>query len=406
MSILDTRRGQEWLAQFDPLDIDAAIRLVTALELVPSREIEAALLHLLEGLATRLTLPIALFAARELGVGELRQLPGHHYLGSVDNKSFHPPAVGPGHDVGSEGRIAQLIGNLRVRNRVFLDHPSLTQMAKRKVRHIVLVDDFIASGKRISSFLAHLYEHPTVKSWVSLKYVAFSAVAYSATEAGSKRLQRCRPPLHVEFHRGCPTFDRQRWSDAERRAVSGICHKYAERVHVVDRPHALGYRNSQALMVLEYNCPNNVPAIVWSRSPRWSPLFPRRMIPTDLLPEFMAPSEYQSISARLVRLGQHRLSQNPDLIGFGDTARKLVLFLSAVSRRFRRYVHLSTVTGLSVSECRSLRTQCLQWGLISSENVLTEAGRTELARLRSKGPLFPPVDSSDEPYYPQSLRRP
>jgi hypothetical protein len=209
----------------------------------------------------------------------------------------------------------------------------------------------------------------------------------------------------VEFHRGCPTFDRQRWSDAERRAVSAICHKYAERVHPGDRRHALGYGNSQALIVLEYNCPNNVPAIIWSRSPRWSPLFPGRMVPSDLLPEFMAPSEYQSISARLARLGQNRLSQNPNLAGFDDTARKLVLFLSAVSRRFRRYIHLSMVTGLSVSECRVLRTQCLRWGLISSENVLTEAGRAELARLRSRRSPLPVVDSSDEPYYPKSLRR-
>jgi hypothetical protein len=127
---------------------------------------------------------------------------------------------------------------------------------------------------------------------------------------------------------------------------------------------------------------------------------------TDLLPEFMAPSEYQSISARLARLGQHRLSQIPDLASFDDTARKLVLFLGAVSRRFRRYIHLSIVTGLSVGECQILRAQCLQWGLISSDNVLTEAGRTELARLRNKRPPLPMVDRADEPYYPKSLRRP
>lgn len=405
MSILETQRGQDWLAQFDPLDLDAGIRLVTSLQLVSSHEIESGLLHLLEILATRVTLPIALFAAREVRVTELNQLPGRHYFGTIDDKAFHPPAVGPGHDVGSEGRAAQLIGNLGVRNRVFLDHPSLAQMAKRNVRHIVLVDDFVASGRRIASFLAHLYDHPTVKSWVSLKYLTFHAITYTATESGLKRLQRCRPPITVEFHQGCPTFDRQRWSDAERRATSAICHKYAERVHVADRRHALGYRNSQVLMVFEYSCPNNVPAIIWSRSPGWTPLFPRRMVPADLLPEFTTPSEYESISARLARLGQHRLSQNPDIAGFDDTARKLMLFLSAVSRRFRRYVHLSIVTGLSVNECQILRTQCLQWGLISSENVLTEAGRIELARLRIKRSAHPAVDTVDEPYYPTSLRR-
>jgi len=405
MSILETPRGKKWLAQFDPLDLDAAVRLVTSLELVSGREIEEGLLLLLESLAARLTRPIALFATRELRKAELNKLPSRHYLGSIDDKKFHPTAVGPGHDVGSEGRTAQLIGNIGVCNRIFLDHPSLEQMAKRNVRHIVLLDDFIASGKRTASFLSHFYEHPTIKSWVSLKYVTFHAVAYSVAEPGLKRLRRTRPAVNLEFHRGCPTFHRQRWSNDERKAVSAICRKYAENLRAQDRRHPLGYRNSQALMVSEYGCPNNVPAIIWSRSPRWAALFPAATIPIDLRPEFELASEYQSISARLTRLGQRRLSQNPALATFDDTARKLVVFLSAVSRRFRRYMHLSIVTGLSVEECKSFRAQCLEWGLISSSNVLTDAGRAELARLRQNQPPFPAVDRRDEPYYPKSLRR-
>jgi hypothetical protein len=163
VSLLESERGIRWLDQFTSTERGAAIELADSLDLVSHQQFETGLETTLARLVSDLGAgEYAAFAVRELRPAELIDLPGGNYLGSLDDKKFRPRAVGPG-GVGSEGRIAQLIRNL-ARQHIVLDHPSIRAMTTRKIRHIILVDDFIGSGDRVATFLSHICKHPTIRS--------------------------------------------------------------------------------------------------------------------------------------------------------------------------------------------------------------------------------------------------
>lgn len=426
ISLIDTTRGKHWLNNFvHPAERDIASRLLSALELISNQLLEAGVRTVIEELAAKRIhkRPLALFAAREISTGELETLPGHNYFGClckdeghlcaadssscIKKRKYKPRAVGPGSNIGSEGRIAQLIGNLAEDRTRFLDHPSLDEMAQRRVDHIVIVDDFSGSGSRIAGFIDHIYAHRTIKSWISSRSVNLFAIAFSATASAQRRIEGLRPKTTLLMHRSCPTFIDVGWDAGEQAEVTQLCKSIGKLVHA--EPWALGYNDTKSLMVFEYGCPNNVPAMLWKSRGAYHAIFPRRQIPLDLLPAFAAPSKADNTNARLRRLRQPNLAKVAQLLQ--RDALSTTLFLAVVAKRARRsvrfYENVSVFSGLSIAECRLLRAKCLEWKLIDHRNHLTEAGYAALARLRKENQIQSrEFDKTLRPYYPKALKGP
>lgn len=401
--LLETERGKRWLSQFSEIDRPTAIRIAISLELVSRSAFEIGLRSALEKVAISAGGLVALFAAREITDQEKVS----HYLGPFKSKrkTFRPIPVAGQNDVGSEGELAHTIGNLAAEDRRYLDHPSLAVMAKKKVRHIVLLDDYLGTGGRVRKFIDHLYEHPTIKSWVSYRLVTFHIVSYGATASALAYIKSEKPLISAHPFRVGPTFDDRGWSLAEKREVIDLCERYGK-ISGNSR-FSLGYDQSQALLVFEYGCPNNVPSILWSEKGTYVSLFPRRSIPQDLLVAFARRPERHLAVQALERLGQLRLSKAAQIMKYD--ALTTVLFLAAISKRARRSVrvieNVSVFTGLSIEECNELRSRCLKTRLIDASNRLTEAGRQELERLRRLQPRKG-FDGLTLSYYPRALKGP
>ena len=219
MSLLDTKSGTDWLAQFEEEDQRIAALLVNSLQLVSRDEFETRIMELVEDTMSKEENPIALDRIRETDNGEQ-----YFPLASKWNK---PVAIRAGHEVGSEGRLANIITNLSRRHGTkCLNHPSLSILKKRRCHTIVLMDDFSGTGERVGEFIKSFYDHPTIKSWYSYKVINIHVVCYAAsnqTEAVLKSTLRRTPTLH-HLHR--PTSGQSRWSAADFESISWLCRKY------------------------------------------------------------------------------------------------------------------------------------------------------------------------------------
>ena len=65
--------------------------------------------------------------------------------------------------------------------------------------------------------------------------------------------------------------------------VREFCYKYGINLfrkydykNKIDKPHPLGFLNSQSLIIFAHSVPNNTVPIIWSQKNKWHPLFPRQ----------------------------------------------------------------------------------------------------------------------------------
>lgn len=400
--LLYTERGKAWLAQFGAADQEAVRKLVISLTLVSHSEFERVTQHALENASAESEYPIGFFAVREVD-------PARSYFDQfVDPDSGKVNALVSGSDHGSEARAASVVRNYcKTMPDRLLNHPALDEMREMKCRTVVLVDDFIGSGKRTSEFIGALWTDPTFVSWLSLHYVRIVVVAYSGTEKGIKRVERHKSKPAIVIERDCPNINVMPWRQSLRGAVVDVCKRYARRTsknQLWD-----GFGHELTTLVFEHGCPNNVPAIFWApktaKKP-WTPLFPHRVIMAGEKSVFPAEIVRGDALVTLLDIGQKKLASSGQLTRRGESGELILLVLALLAKGQRRQGTLSFATGLNRHTCAQIMQRCVNWGFLTPSFRLTDRGRAELAAAREQGKVYAGVlDRGDANYFPQQLRR-
>ncbi|CAM5208205.1 hypothetical protein OURE66S_03576 [Oligella ureolytica] len=229
-SLIDSERGQSWLAQFPMGDSSLAKELLDSFLLVSRDDFNDHLRKLILDRAASVDGVVALYAEREI----------RHHLG-VPNKLFKearrkirraegsagPPAIKPikAYDpsVGSEGIVARLITDLcREFPKKFSNHPGPEQIRRKKVRAFWVVTDLVGSGRRTYAYLQAAWLVRSVRSWWSGHFLEFAVIAYASTEQGEQLLRShsCRPNVfHVTL---CPTI-RNSFSERKMQIMRRLC---------------------------------------------------------------------------------------------------------------------------------------------------------------------------------------
>ena len=407
--LLLTKRGRDWLSGFRRADWDIARRLVDGLTLVPHAAFSRAVEDLVRAEAEVSDGPIALFSVREIKSHKpyFDQATKGRYraknVGTVD-------AVGRGADIGSEGLVSNLLRNIQRSESEdkFLSHPSIRTMRSHKCRKIVLVDDLVGSGKRVTTFLESMWQERTIRSWWSLDLIRFVVIAFAATDAGTRLLKRTACSPNVVADRDCPTFHELPWPSQMKKKIVRLCSTYSKETN--KRHMSLGYRDQMASLVFEHGCPNNVPAILWAQSAdnrSWQPLFPNRSVTADQGSVFPPEIVRRDPISVLVEAGQPNLARGV-LPGMNSTSpRAIWVLLALIAKGIRRNSALSYATGLSNAELELELVNCMGWGYLTSTRRITSAGLAELHHARR----LPRVKLKDaevakEDYYPRMLRGP
>lgn len=401
MNPSDTDRGKAWLGNFPEEEQIAARLLLDGLDLVGHDRLRADLIAMIERMAGTLTLPIALVPARELGPRQ-SYYPGRdpNARAALLNANSFP---------GSEALVANLAGGLRREAEnagPFVAAPGLTNMRAARCRTVLYIDDFSGSGDRIIDFDQGFRRHPTIKSWLSRKWIQIHVALFAATEHAKARLEKHFGDDRVHIHRMCPTFEARPWTPPERAAVEALCRKYY--VHT-SKAGPYGYGGSRGLLAFAHSVPNNLPPILWQRGRRrgpWRSFFLHQAVPSDLLSLFGDASPEERAGETLTRLNQKRLALGSWRAVAGGETTRVLLVLAALSRRPATISRIMSLTGLAWSEVASILTAARGWGLVGDTLRLTDAGLRELAYAKrlKLGDEIPTLHGSSEPYYPKSLR--
>ncbi|MCQ1835160.1 hypothetical protein NOJ17_09505 [Neorhizobium galegae] len=360
-----------------------------ALTLVSHSEFERGLKSAISESAETTATPIALFAARELDSGS----PYFGESGEID-------AVGRGSDLGSEARVASLIRNLARADDKFLNHPSVEAMRRARCRTILMVDDFIGSGQRISDFFDALWSHPSLRSWHSLGLIQFGVAAYSATEDGLKRVSKLKTSPTVTLHRECPTFHNMPWRKNTRDATLAIFKKHG----------SLGFKGTAAAIVFEHGCPNNCPSVFWAKPTKkrsWPPVFPEKSVNLDIASAFPPEIVRRDPAVALALAGQPKLAKSGALQRRGPVGALALTVIGLAARGVRKRTSIAYATGLSIVDTARLLDRCVKWGYLTLTYRVTDAGLSELnyaKKDRRSKKNVPP--RGEDIYYPNQLRRP
>jgi hypothetical protein len=305
------------LAQFDKSDLPVAHALLRSLKLVSHSEFDHRITQSLFEISNSTGRRMAIFPVKPYKDPAWCMEKRQHY--------------------GSAEKIGQMLTNLeRLYPSKFQVAPTVKGMRSEKTRHVILADDIIGTGKRITDY-CYNWLSKSVKSWCSYHRCDLWVVTYAGYSSSIKALTdrfnylaSDRFTLYLNLHGSA-----KRRSVEER--IQELCRRYAKRTSKSGA--ALGFGELMTRVIFQHGCPNNAPAILWASGPRWTPLFPNRGIPEEFKGCFEAANsggtaaellwdsaQYGLALAILDRMNSGRL--NPDDI-------KIIVALGLLARGVR-----------------------------------------------------------------------
>ena len=150
-----------------------------------------------------------------------------------------------------------------------------TAIKQKEVESLIVIDDFLGSGDTAVRFWD---DDPSIqKLRGSDPTIDFYYLVLLAMEQGIRNVEDntdfCVIPAQIFSGRYRVFSDKSIILPEDIRSVAkDICKGYGEILE--DEIHALGYKNSQALIGMHHNIPNNTLPIIWSKN-GWHPIFPR-----------------------------------------------------------------------------------------------------------------------------------
>lgn len=344
---------RQWLSQFPADREPTAIDVLLKLQFI-RRDVYADWVK--EQLSVISDDPCALYAVRKFD-GEIE---------SYWDANGNPPGR-PAESQGSEEIVHSVLGNLRkAGDEHFLDHPSIDMLRQGRARNIVLIDDSIGSGQRVSDFINLMMKSKTILSWWSYGLIQIHVVSFIRTHNAEERIQKYLPGSdhHQRVHRkseklhfvGHYHFDDEefglRWGGNSTQILN-LC----DSVEAIPRWAQRGYGSVMSNQVFYHSVPDNTPGILWKAENGWVPLMPNRSFPSWLA----------------ILLGGQPTSETEG--GNSPVNRSLLSVLLAAQRGIRAKRSISRAIGLDPKVTEGLLAKAQAAGFLNQSNRLTEAGK-------------------------------
>jgi len=352
--------GLAWLQQFNHNDVHAARFALDSLKLVSHRVFENSIIN-----------TVTKFL--EENDGTVAALLVHKKISSPDS------------DPGSEDRLGHIMTNVRRRfGERLLINPGQEEMKRARVDHVILLDDFVASGTRISQFWDDLGPiGKTLNSWFSYDYCKLWLIGYAIHQNGkAKALQefpsltpeRLRFEIHLEDKEDywpkplLDFFERNQYRSEVRSSFES------------------NFGGILSPLVFQHGCPDNAPTVFIKDGDGFSSLFPNRSILMELDECFDHFTDSYRGAELLWKSGQPTLAiKTLDAILNNSNSSQIelitILGLIAAGLSAER---LATTMTTSVSTVEELLTRCRDLSLINEEMKITPIGHDILKRTKKQ----------------------
>ena len=383
MKLSEHPLGVSWLNQFDARDIHCARLLLDTLKLVSHTDFESSVSKTVHTICDETAGYIALF--------------------TLDEKR-----IASNSKPGSAGRLAHTLTNLgRLRPDRILVHPSQDEMRSKKVKHIVLVEDFVGSGKRIKDFW-NAWASKATKSWLSYHacqlWLAGYAIHDDGLNAACERITYLRPE-RVRFEVRLISAARY-WPEV----VLEFLERNASRTDL--RIYPRGFGHIAAPIIFQHGCPDNSPVVLWKSGTTFRALFPERGIPVALNVCFQETGDSARGPELLWNSGQHKLALSLIHEIKGKKRSEEYLLLLTVLGLLLRGVtatNLAKVMTAESSRVRHLLEKARELGLVGHDGSVTLFGRDIVNRSRKSFLATPDVSRPSLnrgcDYVPKQFRR-
>lgn len=398
MTLDEFELGKAWLGQFTFLDQEMGRQMLRCLRLVSHREFLAGISHQVARLLDELN-------GENFALFDVKEAPQNKGGPREENSEAQPARV-----PGSSGDLVRYMNEnySRVYGRRVQAHPTLSKMRSDRIKNVILIEDLIGSGTRITTYLQKEM-HRTLKSWISYKWTKLWIIAYGGLDVGVQRLSWKKRYGLTEDRIRLVTPAQHRNQDLTLQ-MQEFCRRNAKLTNHYRMP--MGFCEGGVATIFEHSCPNNAPAILWSRGPEFNPLFPNRGVPPELIPAF-----YEENIDRQVRTlwnsNQYRLAdamlREPNRVRHQGSQWRLLGMLGLASRSRWEDVRIAGALGIPVAEVESKRLEAREIGLIDDmTRELTPLGRALLDKIRTSVSKTQKTRkrkqlSAEEPYYPQSV---
>lgn len=407
MRISESEKGQAWLAQIRPEDVQTAMALLDKLTFVPTNVFRQWLADEIIRQAARGRL--ALYGEREFPplsrfFNKLAPGPRKRAVGDLGPGLVKPLRGSP--YVGSEGIVAQLLSELAKRRDVkALLVPGPDRLRPKKSRgptqRLAIVTDIIGSGNRIYRMLDAMWRTETIRSWYSHRKVDLEVlvIAYAASPAGLQWVRSHQLQPAVITRLVVPTL----WDiDIDATPYRDLCLKYEPSRREGDVG-PFGYEDAGTLIAFGHGCPNTSPRIFWEADRRWKPLFPERSaVEFDIFNKRAGVVEFRD---RLLAVNRPTLADPSILARFAEASREALLLLATISHGLNDPIKLASRTGLEVPRITTLIDLFANAGWINESNGITSEGLAELRAARRIMPRMYEVPTDGVSiYFPSSLR--
>ena len=185
--------------------------------------------------------------------------------------------AGPGKSGARYARLYADENNVLAENVVELAKVPRAVAKGSDIQAVVVVDDFVGSGKSASTELKELGPE-WLETRPKLVYIALAGFV-----AGKQVIEATAEDIGVDLtvHLCDPLDESDRLFSASSSAFQDTSEREKARVLAsavgerLVRRHPLGYGDSEAAVVFDEGCPNNSLPVLWEKSREWTPLFPR-----------------------------------------------------------------------------------------------------------------------------------
>lgn len=406
-TLSETSFAQNWLGNLAHEDRETAALLLDRLMLVGASEFTTRIIQQLNQIKIDCETgrsSVALFAEREvkkLNYEVLPFFPGTE-AGRATGDGIPPVQVSSkNQDVGSEGVIAALISKYcKVPDNHALSHPGPDLLRENRVRRIVIVTDFVGSGRRVSEMLDALALVASIQSWRSYGLLNFHVVCYSGTERGLQTVRSHALRPKVSSYIACPVID-EAFTGGELGAVKLLCQKYPGK----RSRFPFGFNSTGSLIAFSHGIPNNAPALLHSQSGGWKPLFPGRSTVSSEI------DKIADSSAMLIQNSKRVLGIREARRVLSDSEGKIwthaMLVLDAIRSGARTISRLSALTQIPMDRVEEVIALAKTAGWVTPKQSLTRLGRREIRGVKryeliDKEIAFP----ESQFYFPSQLRAP
>lgn len=363
---------QKWLQQFSPGDVNTAKSLLCHLKFVTRDQYSNWLLSKLNGFAGN---KYAVYAVRKFEKGVTT-------LWSDNGQVRDRPAKA----LGSEDFVGSLIEDAsRRKEEIFVSHPSLSVLRSEKIRDILLVDDSIGSGKRVSDFIQLMTNCRTFNSWWSYGFIRIHVLSYARTIESEKRIlsslsgsdhgkRKYRISEKIRFH-GDSVYDshnlQKRWGKS-----FGLILDLCGSLKKIRKDRRKGFGNVMASLIFYHSVPNNIPGMLYCDTKGWIPLFPDRCVPTWMINML----EHKSRKAQSIKHARkYKLTVNDE--------ERQVLF--NIKKGIRTKASMARRLDCDLDIVSHLLEKLVNFDLITADYRLTKAGYGFCFDLDAKNKIVP-----------------